>query len=50
MVLLTDTIITVLLLNTGRQPVGLEAFLGSIVQLTNGDMKKASLVDIGMSL
>ncbi len=31
----------------GRQPVGLEVFLGSIAQLTNGDMKKASLVDIG---
>ena len=32
---------------TGRQPIGLDVFLGSIAQLTNGDMKKASLVDIG---
>ena len=31
----------------GRQPVGLEVFLGSIAQLTNGNLKKASLVDIG---
>ena len=31
----------------GRQPIGLDVFLGSIAQLTNGDMKKASLVDIG---
>ncbi len=32
---------------TGRQPVGLEVFIGSIAKLMKGEINKASVVDIG---